>query len=468
MAWLRRCRSTRQLDVGQVNPAKLHFPDSFQFGAATAAHQVEGGLTRNNWTRWERTTRPDGRPGIFTGEQVGQAADHWHRFEADLERMQDLDLDVYRFSLAWSRIEPEEGQFDDAALDRYRSWCAQLQGAGITPMVTLHHFTEPLWLAERGGFESSGAVAAFARFVQYVVPRLADVVDHWVTINEPAVYAILGWYRGEFPPGKQDPATAARVLEHLLLAHAEAYHLIHRLDQADADGDGVACQVSIAKNVIPFVPKRWWHAADVVLAHLLHRFYNDATLQALETGRFRVWLPGLAQRDVVYPRLAGTWDYFGLNHYFRNLVALDLSAPDGLFVGFDPAGPTNDMGWELYPQALYDALQYADRFGKPIVITENGTCDAGQPDHRRQWFLTQSLYAVQEALRDGVDVRGYCYWSLMDNFEWAHGFAPRFGLYRVDYATQQRTLTGGGRRYRNIIAHQRTGKEVSVADVEAG
>lgn len=455
MAWLRWCRSTRQLDLTKADPATLHFPEDFAFGAATAAHQVEGGLTRNNWTQWERTTRSDGRPGIFTGDRVGQAADHWRRFEADLERMQDLGLGRYRFSLAWSRIEPEEGRFDDAAMARYRSWCVQLRDVGITPMVTLHHFTEPLWLTEQDGFASPKAVEAFARFVRYVVPRLADVVDDWVTINEPAVYAVLGWYRGEFPPGQHDPALAARVLDHLLLAHAEAYHLLHSLDTSDADGDGVACRASIAKNVVPFVPKRWWHAGDVALAYMLDQFYNEATLQALETGRFRVWLPGLVHYEATHSQLAGTWDYVGLNHYFRNLVALDLSAPDGIFLGFDGDRPTNDMGWSLYPQALYDALRTAGRFGKPIYITENGTCDAEQPDWRRQWFLTQSLYAVQQAMRDGVDVRGYCYWSLMDNFEWAHGFAPRFGLYRVDYATQQRTLTGGGRLYRDIIARQR-------------
>lgn len=441
-------------DAAAVRPEALRFPPGFRFGAATAAHQVEGGTTNNNWTRWEQVTRPDGRPGIFTGDRCGAAADHWARFEEDLARMQALGLQLYRFSIEWSRLEPEEGRFDEAALDRYRDWCLRLRAAGIEPMVTLHHFTEPLWITDRGGFEDRRTVDAFARFVAHVVPRLADVVDLWVTVNEPMVYALLGWGRGTFPPGRQEPAAVGPVLENLLLAHAEAYRLLHRLDTVDADGDGTACRAGLAKNVVLFAPRRWWHPADRLVAYLLDRLYNHAVLQALQTGRLRLWLPGQVDFDVTHPALAATWDYAGLNHYFRNLVAFDPAAPEGVSVGFDPACEKNDMGWDLTPHTLYDALRLVDGYGKPIYITENGTCDADVPDRRRQRHLLGSLHAVDRALRDGCDVRAYLYWSLMDNFEWAHGFAPRFGLYRVDYATQARALTGGGALYRDILARQ--------------
>ena len=470
MRRLQREREAARLRTPSLHPATLRFPRGFRFGAATAAHQVEGGLSDNSWTRWEEQTRADGRPGIFTGERVGQASDHWNRFDDDLVLMQALGLDTYRFSLAWSRIEPAPGRFDEAALVRYRQWCVALRAAGIEPVVTLHHFTEPGWLSARGGFEHPTAVQAFDRFVRYVVPRLADVVDHWVTVNEPSVYALMGWYRGEFPPGKKEAGLAVRVLEHLLLAHAAAYRAIHELDREDASGDGVPCKAGLAKNVIVFEPQRWWHAADVLLARHLDRFYNGTTLDAITTGRFTVRLPGMAWHSTYHPELAGTADFLGVNHYFRNLVALDPTAPDRLHVGFDEGCSKNDMGWDLTPGSLYGALQRVRDYGLPIYITENGICDAQQPDRRRVDFLLRSLYAVQEAIRDGIDVRGYMHWSLLDNFEWAHGFGPRFGLYRVNYATQERTLTRGGSVYQAAIAahRKRWGAEQKVAREPVG
>lgn len=448
-------RHPRLLDFSKAIAASLTFPKGFLFGAATAAHQVEGGTPNNNWTRWEDAVRPDGTPGIFTGDRCGDAADHWARFDEDLVRMQDLGLTAYRFSLSWSRLEPQRGQFDDDALARYRSWCEKLQAAGITPMVTLHHFAEPLWITDQGGFENRDTVADFARFVEHVVPPLADVVDHWVTINEPVVFATLGWFRGEFPPGKTDAALTVQVCENLLLAHGEAYARLHALDTADADGDGLPCQVGLAKNIVPFEPRRWWHPGDALAAHLLDRFYNRAVLDLLKTGRYRINLPGLVHHEAHHPHLAGTCDFLGVNHYFRQIAALDLRDPNKLVVDFDPACEKNDMGWDLTPQSFYDALHFGASYGWPLYVTENGTCDAEQPDLRRQRFLTDCLYAAQEACHNGLDLRGYLHWSLMDNFEWAHGFAPRFGLYRVDFETQQRTLTGGGEIYREVLARHR-------------
>ena len=436
-------------------PAPLEFPPGFRFGAATSAHQVEGGTTNNNWARFERHVRPDGRPAISGDQRCGQAADHWERFPDDVELMAQLGLDGYRFSLEWSRIEPAEGRFDDAALERYRSWCVLLRAAGIAPMITLHHFTEPLWITDRGGFEDAGTVAAFARFVEHVVPALADVCDWWVTINEPAVYAVNGWLNGEFPPAKQDVALAGRVLEHLLLAHARAYHTLHEHDRVDADGDGIPCWVSLATNVVAFEPRHTWNPADVAAAKVAHANFNVRPLDACVDGRFRFGLPGLARRAATHAELAGTLDYVGVNHYFRALVGVNPRAPAGLEVGFDDVTEKNDMGWDLIPATLGDAVRFAARYGRPVVVTEHGTCDGEVPDRRRRAFLLDSLHALADALGEGVDVRGYYHWSLMDNFEWAHGFAPRFGLYRVDYATQERTLTGGGQLYRDIIASHR-------------
>lgn len=455
MYGLRKVKENRSLDFSRARPEELVFPAGFRFGAATAAHQVEGGTTNNQWTAWESVTRSDGRPGIFTGENAGLAADHWNRFDQDLELMQDLGIDTYRFSLEWSRIEPSEGVFDDEALDRYRSWCVKLRAAGIEPMVTLHHFTDPLWLTEKGGFENRASVDAFGRFVEHVVPRLADVVDWWVTVNEPSVYTLMGWVIGEFPPGKNDPKMAVRVMQNVLLAHARAYHLIHELDTVDADGDGIPCKAGIAKNLVPFEPRQWYNPLDALGTEILDRFYNLAPLEAIHTGRLKLSVPGQAHLDVVHPELKGTMDYIGLNHYFRQLVRVNpLNPKNALENGFDDVSMKSDMGWDLRPQSLYDALLMLKPYGVPIYITENGTADGDTPDARRRQFLLDCLYAAHQAIEDGIDLRGYLYWSLLDNFEWAHGFSARFGLYRVDYATQERTLTAGGGLFQQIIAQQ--------------
>jgi beta-glucosidase len=435
-------------------PSSLpRFPPGFRFGAATAAHQVEGGLTANNWARWEGATRPDGSPTIAGGDRVGRACDHWERFEDDLALLVELGLDTYRFSVEWSRLEPEPGRVDDAALARYRSWCVQLRAAGIEPMVTLHHFTEPTWFTDRGGFESPESPATFASFVERVVPALADQVDRWVTINEPNVFAVLGWLYGEFPPGVTDLRRTARVLRNVLEAHARAYEVIHRLDTTSAASEGPPASVSIAHNVVLFTPRTHRNPLEVAAARILHRNYNHAPVSACLTGRLRFGLPGMAVDEQV-PGLAGTLDWLGINHYFRQQVR--VPGPDLVpEAGFDTSTVKNDMGWDLLPGTLGAVARWADGFGLPITITEHGTCDGEVPDDRRRWFVPSSLQGLADAIADGVDVRGYVHWSLMDNFEWAHGFGPRFGLYRNDHATQRRTLTTTGTWYRELVAANR-------------
>jgi beta-glucosidase len=431
-------------------PAALpRFPEGFRFGVATAAHQVEGGLTDSNWTRWEDHVRADGRGGIFSGDRVGRAADHWERFDDDVALLARLGVDTYRFSVEWSRIEPAPGRFDEAALERYRSWCATLRSAGIEPMVTLHHFTEPGWLTDRGGFEDPATPAAFARFVERVVPALRDHVDTWVTVNEPNVFSVLGWLYGEFPPGATDLRRTAKVLRNVLEAHARAYEVVHRLDTTPATSEGSPAQVSIAQNVVWFVPRSHANPLEVAGARVLHRNYNVAPIAACRTGRVRFGLPG-AGVDERIRGLAGTLDWLGVNHYFRQQVRVPgpRGVPDA---GFDATTISNDMGWDLIPETLGTVARWADGFGLPVTITEHGTCDDEVPDRRRRWFVPTALHALADAVAGGADVRGYVHWSLMDNFEWAHGFGPRFGLYRNDPVTQERTLTTTGAWFAELL-----------------
>jgi beta-glucosidase len=435
----------RATAAAEVDPDALRFPPGFVFGAATSAHQVEGGTTGNNWTRWET----DGSPGILDGQRCGMAADHWRRFPEDLDLMRWLGLDMYRFSIEWSRIEPRPGHVDRDALHRYRDWCVWLREAGIAPMITLHHFTEPDWITERGGFENPATIDDWVRFVGRVVEYLGDLVNDWVTINEPVGYAVQGWLRGEWPPGRTDPALAVRVIEHLLLAHARAYRVIHRLL-------GPGPRVGLAHNLVVFRPCRARNPLDRLAARLLDAAYNRAALVALTTGRLRIRLP-VVNWTVHHEELRDTQDFMGINFYHPLEVALHPLSRDRMRVDFPSDGERNDLGWTLDPAALDTALEMAATFGPPILITEHGTCDAEQPDLRRRRYLAHSLEVVRAAIVRGIDIRGYLHWSLLDNFEWTHGFTARFGLFRVDYATGQRTSTSAAEFYRKVIAANREG-----------
>jgi beta-glucosidase len=433
--------------VGELSPASLRFPPGFGFGAATSAHQVEGGTTGNNWTRWETHGRPDGGPGILTGERCGSAVDHWHRFPDDLGLMRWLGLDMYRFSFEWSRIEPAPGRIDEEALHRYRDWCARLRAAGIAPVVTLHHFTEPHWITTRGGFENPTTIDTWVRFVERIVEYLGDLVSHWVTVNEPVGYAVQGWWRGVWPPGRTDPALAVRVIEHLLLAHSRAYRVIHRLL-------GPEPLVGLAHNLVVFRPHRRGNPADRLAARLLDTAYNRAALDALATGRLRVRLPGV-RRVVRHDELRGTQDFMGVNFYHPVRVSLRPQSRHRMRVDFAPDAEHNDLGWTLDPAALGEALETAAGYGLPILVTEHGTCDAEEPDLRRRRYLAHSLAVVQAAIARGMDIRAYLHWSLLDNFEWIHGFSARFGLFRVDHTTGTRSPTTAAEFYRKVIAANR-------------
>jgi len=434
-------------DAPDLDPRSLRLPPGFHWGVATSAHQVEGGTYANTWTAWELRTRPDGTPAIRTGERCGRAANHWEMFETDLQLMRWLGVTMYRFSVEWSRVEPLPGHIDGTALERYRAWCIALRDCGIAPMITLHHFTEPEWTSERGGFAHAQTVQAWLRFVEVCVEQLGDVVEHWITINEPVAYVVQGWLRGEWPPGQREPRAGAAVLENLLLAHARAYRLIH-----DHDQDGRRHQVGVAHNIMPLTALRPWSPWNLFLAKTLDHTYNRAVPEALQTGLLKLRLPGL-QFTARHPELRASQDFFGLNHYHRALV--DTHGVDGQPADLVPAGgELNDLGWSMEPASLGEMLRWAARYELPVIITEHGTVDSHVPDTRRRRFLGASLAEVAAARQAGVDVRGYLHWSLMDNFEWTHGYSACCGLFRVDRTDFHRTATTSAQFYRQVIAAQ--------------
>lgn len=406
----------------------LHFPPGFLWGTATASHQVEGNNTNNQWWAFEQ------KPGaIWHGDRSGLACDWWRNAEQDFDRMADMGLNSHRLSLEWSRIEPEPGRFDHAALDRYRAMLDGLHSRGMKPLVTLHHFTHPLWFDRLGGWENGASVALFRRYVEKAVAVLGDLCNFWCTINEPMVYVAQGYFLGNWPPQKQHFPTALRVMRHLLFAHAEAYHAIHR-HQPDA-------QVGYAKHVRLFTRLRPDNTLDRIAAGLKRWLFEHIWVSACQDGRI---LPPLALNRCD-PRLAGTHDFFGINYYTRDRVRFTPN-PLTLFgrEQFAPGAELSDSGrdgpFSQYdPEGLLQVCRELHRFdpSRPIYITENGVPD--RTDQRRPRWLVGHLQALHQAIQEGCDVRGYFHWTLVDNFEWAEGWGLRFGLYELDPSTQART-----------------------------
>ena len=402
--------------------ATFHFPRGFLWGSATASHQVEGQNTNNNWWAWEQ------QPGrIINGDKSGLACDWWGgRWREDFDRAAETYQNAHRLSIEWSRVQPAPDRWDESALDNYRQMLQGLMERGMTPMVTLHHFSDPLWLTERGGWEAPEAADFFNRYVEKTVEALGEYANLWVTINEPNVLLTSGYFVGSFPPGKQNLGLAFKVAENLAWAHALAYHTIHRLQ--------IHARVGIALNYRSFAPARAWSPFDRGIAGLHALLFNEMFPRAFQTGKLR--LPAGFKR---IPQAKGTQDFLGINYYSRDQVAFNLLKPGDLF-----ARRYYSADAELSPNAfianvpdgMFEAIKWGLKFNIPIIITENGVEDA--EDKLRPRYLIQHLHQVWRAVNFNFPVKGYFHWSLVDNFEWERGWTQRFGLWELDILTQTR------------------------------
>jgi beta-glucosidase len=417
-----------------IHATNFRFPEGFLWGAATSAHQVEGGNMLNDWWAWEQAGRVPYSSGL--------ACDHFHRFREDFDMVQALEHNAHRLSIEWSRIEPQEGVWSDEALAHYRDVLVALHERRIEPIVTLYHYTMPQWMAAKGGWESPGMERHYAQYVRHVLRELAPLARWWITLNEPVVQVFKGWLIGQWPPGKQDWAAALSVLRHMLRAHVRAYHIIH-----DARSDA---RVSIAKHVLALSaddPRNW---ADRLSVRARSYFFNHLFVDALHHGVLRV--PGLFWERLPMGR---TLDFLGINYYTRDFVrnsGYDLPGLVGTASRRDhrqQVGKRNDLGWEVYPEGLAQYLREFSRLGIPILITENGV--PAREDDDRWVFLYLHLWQVARAISDGVDVAGYLHWSLLDNFEWADGYGAKFGLIEVDFETLQRRIRPSAWKYAHII-----------------
>ena len=408
----------------------LRFPDGFLWGTASSSHQCEGSNTNNQWYRWEQSGR------TLSGETSGDAANWWQEAEQDFRLADQMENNALRLSIEWSRVEPTEGRWDSAAIDRYRQMLTDLRRRHMKPLVTLHHFTDPLWFADRGGFTKVENIRYFVRYVKYVVEHLQDLCDFWITINEPNVYAILGYLFGSYPPGEQDMMRAMHVVRNLMQAHVEAFYAIYRI-QPGAEV-GYCLHYRLFDPAIPLSP------LDRAAAGLQGTFFNWAILQGAETGNFT-----FPFNLILAPirHASGARDFHGVNYYTREMERFDPSRPAEMFGRrFTlPGVPRNDPGMEsnfgeIYPSGLYRVLKSVykrARGNKPLYVTENGFSDT--LDDRRPRAILEHLAMVHQAIREGIPVRGYLHWTLVDNFEWTEGWGVRFGLIELDPQTQKRT-----------------------------
>ncbi len=402
---------------------------AFLWGTATSSHQIEGHNRANDWWAWETQGR--------LKEPSLAACDHYERFEEDVALIAGLGHNAHRFSLEWSRFEPEEGRWNEEAFKHYDEVFQALKNRGIEPVVTLHHFTNPEWFSLKGGWLQDRAVFYFSRYVERVVKAYGRYVKYWITINEPTIYIYFGFYEGSWPPGNMCYRDAMKVFRQLLLAHMEAYRIIHRHYEEALQKPAA---VSIAQHMTYFTPCRHDSFGDRWAVFLRDWFVNHLFWRAGLTGH--LFFPGIFSE---FLGSRGCFDFLGLNYYTRDFIRF------GEWFGEKSVGGICDkahhriqvressaMGWEVHAGGLYELLKRLRGYRLPVMVTENGI--ATREDAQRVRFIREHTHAVHKARHAGVPVMGYFYWSLLDNFEWAHGFDPRFGIIEVDYQSQERKL----------------------------
>jgi beta-glucosidase len=401
----------------------LTFPPDFVFGVATAAYQVEGHI-ENDWSHWERTQS--------LTHSAGAGVDHWNRYRDDYQLARDVGAGAFRISLEWARIEPERGRYDEKALEGYRTRLLAMRAMGMRPVVTLHHFTHPTWFHTQTPWHTPQSVTAFRAYARACGEVLRGLDALVLSFNEPVVLMLGGYVKGLIPPGLVEPRLALPALANMARAHVAAREELHAAIGPVAMGT--------SQNMLVCTADRPWHPLDHALVRLANVAYNHAFLEALCTGVLSVRMPGLFSERMTIEGGRDSLDFVGVNYYTRARLRFVAKKPFFEWHYRDPMGRgLTDIGWELYPEGFGQLLQAVRRYGLPIWVTENGIDD--RRGDRRAAFLHAHWRALLGALAAGADVRGYLYWSLLDNFEWLEGWGPRFGLYHVDFETLQRTRT---------------------------
>ena len=447
MAFTRRAREAR--------PTRPIFPQRFPLGVGTSALQVEGNCTNNSWSAWEKKHRKeqtvDHEGNRIIEEYAGSACNQWNeeQMKKDVLLIKQAGFGAYRFSVEWSKIEPEEDIFDSSALDHYEKLCQELVHNGIKPVITLHHYTEPLWFAQKDGFERKENITYYVRFCTKVFERLHPYVHLWLTFNSPAAYALNSYFRGTRPPGKKSMQLSMEVLYNMLCAHVDTYHALKKLD------GGGSSKIGILHNIFHLDPWNPYNPLDKIACAMGNMITNTCIYKFFSTGIFHVWIPGkvyvISEEDILARH---SLDFIGLNYYSHAYMRWFKPTPAPNEIA------TDNPQYTIYAEGLYRACAelthniikpLKQKTGKdiPLYITENGigTTD----DAKRDIFLKRTLYALSESCKD-FNVKGYIHWSLMDNYEWGT-YRKKYGVYEVDFKTQERTLKKGSRHFIDVVRH---------------
>ena len=421
---------------------KAQFPQNFFWCTATSAHQIEGDNFHSDWWHFEQE-----KGTIKNFDRSGKACDHWNKIEEDSKLLTDLGVNMHRFSIAWSKIEPQEKKWNLDAIKHYNDEIKVLLKHKISPMLTLQHFTLPKWLADKGGWESEQAPAAFSRFVKKFLENLDSPIKFWITVNEPMLVLAAGYVSGIMPPAKKNLSLISQPIKNMLKAHAAAYHLIHQ----HAAKNNYKTKVGVAHHITIYEPYSWFNPLDHLMTNIVDKALNWTFIEAIETGVFKLKFPFFIDVEEKIESLKGSSDFLGLNYYAREHIRFSLEEPYLQREHFAGEHGLSDMNQEIYPSGLGQVLaKLHQKYPHyEIFITENGVADA--KDEKRKNFILQHLQQVEKAIQKDIPVRSYCHWSLYDNFEWMEGFSPRFGLYEINYKNQKRTLRKSGLVYKNII-----------------
>jgi beta-glucosidase len=446
-------------------------PDSktaFLWGAATSSHQIEGHNQHNDWWAWEAKGKVDG------GVRSGAATDHLNRFREDMRLAKELGLNSYRFSFEWSRFEPLEGAWEKTACDWYGELISECEAHGLLPMATLLHFTIPQWLAEQGGFASDETPEKFARFTRKIAAQFGSRIPIWCTVNEPMVL-VSGSYLARFmPPSEYNPTAASTASANLFKCHVLAYDILKsEITVRQGPFREHPVEVGFAHNMMHFLPERRFHPFENFLARILSFLHNDAWLIAVNGEKQKFGFAGIfpPAKQYMSGRNRRTYDFIGINYYTKSYIRWrprthnkDFNPELQLGINFARRGEVaSDLEWAIHPRGFKLMLEKLRRFKAPIYITENGIADS--KDQYRRDYLQKHLHVVAEAIKSGLDIRGYYYWSLLDNFEWVKGFWPRFGLYAVDYDSFVRTARPSAAFYRDVIKAHANGESPSVQTI---
>lgn len=404
-------------------------PERMLMGVATAATQIEGGNVDSNWNDWYQ------RGFIKDGTDPAVGNDHWEKWQEDTAIMADMGLQIYRFGIEWARIMPKEGEINEDAITRYRKELELLREKGIRPLLTIHHFTNPMWFERMGAFEKRENLHFYIELVELTIDRFGDLCSDYITINEPNVYATNSYFFGMWPPAKKSIKSTIAVMENLAYCHIRAYQMIHRKRKAMGYTDTMVGCANHLRVFSPENPRNPWHCISAKLSAWL---FQNALTDAMTLGKFTLPLRNHGK----FP-IGEYTDFIGLNYYSRSTVS-------GIGDGVKENSPRNDLNWEIYPDGIVQCAQqlYAV-LARPIWVTENGTCD--NDDRFRCRYLYEHLKALSES---GLPFQRYYHWCFCDNFEWVEGNSAKFGLVSVDPVSRERTIKKSGKFYSEIIRNQ--------------